>query len=421
MSELFRYRQVRLLITSSSLIPDYVHPTLRQPVKTILAKLLAAQPAEAAIMHKVLPFPHYPLPSSSLDISSNQTKALTVPSTSAYWTIPVQYPSSRSQKSKTYIMATLNATPDSFSDGSRHNSISTGVAYASSSTASGADIIDVGGYSTRPHAAYVSPDEEISRVVPIIQAIRSDQGQQSKSADPQLADVLISVDTFRAEVVLAAVQAGANCINDVHAFTGPEYPLTSSSAEHFIRMRSIARDLAVPVILMHSRGEASANKDYSAYSYAADIEGRGSVLEGVRLELGEKVEAAVKGRGGIRRWLVIVDPGIGFSKTVEGNLELLRNASAITSESTCPGVLSIRNPLAGFPQLIGASRKSFLGSILERPHGAQPGRQTKADERGWATAAVVSCAVQQKASIVRVHDVQEMGDVIKVSSELWGR
>lgn len=227
--------------------------------------------------------------------------------------------------------------------------------------------------------------------------------------------MLISVDTFRADVASAAVLVGANCINDVYAFTGPDYPLTTASAEHFFTMRAVARNLVVPVILMHSRGEASANKDYSAYAYAADANGRGAVLEGVRVELGDKIEAAVRGRGGIRRWLVMVDPGIGFSKSVEGNLELLRGAKALTSDDIAG------NPLAGYPQLIGTSRKSFLGAILARedPEGPYAGRETRPDERGWATAAAVSCAIQQKAAVVRVHDVLELGDVIRVGLALW--
>jgi dihydroneopterin aldolase / 2-amino-4-hydroxy-6-hydroxymethyldihydropteridine diphosphokinase / dihydropteroate synthase len=209
---------------------------------------------------------------------------------------------------------------------------------------------------------------------------------------------LISIDTFRWDVAKAGILAGANCINDVFAFTGTDYPLTKASAEHFLKMRKLARDLAVPVILMHSRGDASANKDYTDH---------GSVIEGIRTELGEKVEAAIRGRGGLRRWFVIMDPGVGFSKTVEDNLEVLRHASKITFAK-----------LSGFPQLIGPSRKSFLGTILAQ---SDVGRSTVPGDRGWATAAAVSCAVQQRALVVRVHDVQEMGDVTIVANSLWAK
>lgn len=298
-------------------------------------------------------------------------------------------------------MATLNATPDSFSDGSINNTLSAALTYSATSVQAGADIIDIGGYSTRPGAAFVSPEEECQRVVPVIQAIRSHEDQDVSSA-------LISIDTFRWEVAEAAVLAGANCINDVYSFTGPEYPLTQASVKHLLKMREVARKLAVPVILMHSRGDAGSNKDYSQY--------KGGVLEGVRVELGEKVEAIIKGKGGVRRWFVIVDPGIGFSKAVEANCALLREASSMT-------VNVLVNPLAGYPQLIGSSRKSFLGAILERPDadadGTYKGRKTQPKERGWATAATVACAVQQGANVVRVHDVQDMRDVVAVASAIW--
>jgi dihydroneopterin aldolase/2-amino-4-hydroxy-6-hydroxymethyldihydropteridine diphosphokinase/dihydropteroate synthase len=296
-------------------------------------------------------------------------------------------------------MATLNATPDSFSDGSVNNTLSAALTYSATSVRAGADIIDIGGYSTRPGAAFVSPEEECQRVVPVIQAIRSQE-------DQDISSVLISIDTFRWEVAEAAVLAGANCINDVYSFTGPEYPLTQASAKHLLKMREVARKLAVPVILMHSRGDAGSNKDYSQY--------KGGVLEGARIELGEKVEAIIKGKGGVRRWFVIVDPGIGFSKTVEANCALLREASSMIANTPT-------NPLAGYPQLIGSSRKSFLGAILERPDadGAYKGRKTQPKERGWATAATVACAIQQGASVVRVHDVQDMRDVVAVASVIW--
>ena len=247
-------------------------------------------------------------------------------------------------------------------------------------------------------------------MIPIIQAIRSHK-HEVQSGETNIADALISVDTFREDVAQAAIEAGANCINDVYAFTGPEYPFSLASAEHFLRMRAMARRLAVPVVLMHSRGEASANKDYSAYQHV--------VLEGVKQELGEKVQAAIHGSGGLRRWQIIIDPGIGFSKTVAGNLDLLRNASELGRPSAITG----RDTLAGYPQLIGASRKSFIGTILEHPeeYGAPyPGRRTSPDERVWGTAVAVSCAVQQKVEVVRVHDVQQMRDIVTMSTALWG-
>lgn len=310
-------------------------------------------------------------------------------------------------------MGTLNVTPDSFSDGSVNNTLSAALDYAAASIAAGADILDVGGYSTRPGAAFVSTEEETARVVPVVHALRG---------VAQTRDVLLSVDTFRPEVAAAAVRAGANCVNDVYALSGPGFPPDATTVSHSTAMRAVLRDLAVPVVLMHSRGEASANKDYTAYDYAADPRGRGAVLEAVRVELGEKVDLAVRGKGGLRRWLVIVDPGIGFSKTLDGNLEVLRGSSAIVDHTATMGRDRASNPLAGYPTLIGASRKSFLGAILAQPDasGTYEGRETKPIERNFATAAAVACAVQQEATIVRVHDVLEMGDVVRVTSLLWG-
>ncbi|OSD00426.1 Dihydropteroate synthase [Trametes coccinea BRFM310] len=420
----------------ADMVPNFTIPTTGKTVQASLAALMS-QPSSDPAMYKVIPFPRYPLPNHRGDKRTHHPKMRPVPPTATYWTFPVtSFPSqSKPPPSKTYIMATLNATPDSFSDGSAHYSLPDALSYANSAVSDGANIIDIGGYSTRPGASYVSPEEEFSRVVPVVQAIRG-LWQEGAVTTPggklpsiaKTAATLISVDTFRWEVAEESVHAGANCINDVYAFSGPDWPATERSAEHFAKMRQVARDLAVPVILMHSRGPASANKDYSQYDYATDEDGRGAVLEGVRVELGAKVNAAVQGRGGIRRWLVIVDPGLGFSKTVEGNLEVLRDSASIVSEYserlrslTAPPSRPARNPLAGYPMLIGASRKSFLGAILERPDtvGHYEGRQTRPIERDYATAAAVSCAVQQGATVVRVHDVLRLGDVVRVSSALW--
>ena len=251
-------------------------------------------------------------------------------------------------------MATVNATPDSFSDGDVHNTLSAALLYVSSSIAAGATIIDVGGYSTRPGAEFVSVEDEINRVVPIIRAIRdrltlhsflhntSSEDETSERLIERMVNVPISIDTFRWQVVEAAIQAGANCINDIYAFTGPgSWPVDSSlnhkesgdeANEYMLNMKSVARKYAVPVVLMHSRGDAGSNKDYGSFGYAADERGRGAVLEGVRVELGCKVDRIVLGKGGLRRWSIIVDPGIGFSKSLEDNLELLRSARDIVAD-----------------------------------------------------------------------------------------
>lgn len=375
----------------ADMIPEFVHPVHKKSIRTLLDDVVRQSSVDFPML-KVTPFADYPIAETR-----QLPGIIQVPSMGRYWSTHCSNDIQRPTKVR--LMATLNATPDSFSDGSVNNTLSAALTYSATSVRAGADIIDIGGYSTRPGAAFVSPEEECQRVVPVIQAIRSHEDQDLSSA-------LISIDTFRWEVAEAAVLAGANCINDVYSFTGPEYPLTQTSAKHLLKMREVARKLAVPVILMHSRGDAGSNKDYSQY--------KGGVLEGVRVELGEKVEAIIKGKGGVRRWFVIVDPGIGFSKTVEANCALLREASSMIANTPT-------NTLAGYPQLIGSSRKSFLGAILECPDadGIYKGRKTQPKERGWATAATVACAIQQGASVVRVHDVQDMRDVVTVASVIW--
>ena len=385
------------------MIPDFVHPLLHKPIREMLSDVLRALPVGSPAMIKVMPFPAYP---HSADQAPPIASVPDVPHTRTHWTFPPArsaVPHGQVSTARhTRLMATLNVTPDSFSDGADYTTLPAALAFTESAALAGAHIVDIGGYSTRPGAAYVSPEDEIARVVPVIEGIRAYRSQE----------MLISVDTFRPEVARAAVLAGANCINDVHAFTGPDYPITASSpaAAYFTGMKETARELAVPVVLMHSRGDAGENKDYSGYR---------SVVDGVVHELGEKVEAIVRGPGGVRRWLVMIDPGIGFSKSVDDNLELLRNSASITSETrTIDGGW---NPLRGYPQLIGASRKSFLGTLLGQPDksGTYAGRSTTPKERGWATTAAVASAVQQGAAVVRVHDVLEMGDVVRVAHAIW--
>jgi dihydroneopterin aldolase / 2-amino-4-hydroxy-6-hydroxymethyldihydropteridine diphosphokinase / dihydropteroate synthase len=391
------------------MVPDFVHPVLRKPIHEMLWDVLRTSSSVGSpAMIKVMPFPTY---SDSTTLKASPPPPVAnipqVPHTHTYWKFPpaksaVPAGQILSTSRRTRLMATLNVTPDSFSDGSDNVELSAALDYVKSSVAAAADIIDVGGYSTRPSAEYVSPEEEINRVIPVIKAIRALDSDSDSTKN-----VLISVDTFRPEVARDAVMAGANCINDVHAFTGPD---DSDMGARLVRMQHVARTLAVPAILMHSRGDAGNNKDYSRYR---------SVLDGVSQELGEKVEAIVRGPGGLRRWLVMVDPGIGFSKSVEDNVRLLRDSASITADvRNADGVW---NPLRGFPQLIGTSRKSFLGSILSQTQGdgTYKGRQTTPKERGWATAAAVASAIQQGAAVVRVHDILELGDTVRVADAIW--
>lgn len=401
---------------ATSIIPEWVHPRLGLPIRSLLSLVMLKKPSDEPPLYKVIPFP-YP-------ISIRDPSSLGAPATLGYWTMPDRsypLPSKADGPTPPFVMATLNVTPDSFSDGSDHFKMEDALAYVHQSVLAGAQIIDIGGYSTRPGAGFVSEDEEINRVVPVIKAIRNDSQSQN---------ILISIDTFRVGVARAAINAGANCINDVYAFCGPDYPPTVKSSDHFKEMRRLARETSVPVILMHSRGEAGQNKDYSEYKSPSGPTTH-AVLDGVRVELGQKIVDAVEEGGGLRRWQVIVDPGIGFSKTVEDNLELLRNASEVTKENVWPSASNrkfystmrrlpftsqTRNVLAGYPLLIGTSRKSFLGTIIAKNSNAS---ERPAKERDYATAAAITCAVQQGAAILRVHNVQGMVDVVRTATALW--
>jgi dihydropteroate synthase len=262
-------------------------------------------------------------------------------------------------------MGIINVTLDSFSDGGDCFEISSAVAAAQTMIKEGANIIDIGGQSTSPGSVEVGEEEEIKRVVPVISSIRSALGQ----------DVPISVDTFRASVARAAVAAGATVVNDISG--GIRDPL----------MLGTVSELQVPMILMHSHGDSGSNVHYK----------RGVVRE-VSLKLSEMVHAARLAH--IPRWLLILDPGIGFSKTVDENLELLRRVSEIAK---CGGNL-------GYPVLVGPSRKRFVGAILGQPDPKK---------REWGNAAAVSACVAGQADIVRVHNVKEMRDVVLLSDGIW--
>lgn len=307
-------------------------------------------------------------------------------------------------------MATLNTTPDSFSDGGEHNSMTTGAQYSLKSLQEGANMIDVGGYSTRPGSSIVSISEELGRTVPYIERLR-EEGAKGP----------ISVDTFRADVAEKCLEAGANCINDVYGLTGPHEGVANTLSSDIVQdesgvpisdggaMLRLAARAKVPVIIMHSRGPANKNKDYSMY--------KGGVLEGVSTELRSRVERALK--GGVRRWNIIIDPGIGFSKTVEDNVKLIRHHSLLSASSnthgdtdTLPSTPCV--DLSNFPTLVGTSRKRYLGELTDREEARKVART-----RDWATAAAVTSAIQQGADIVRIHDTQMGHDVVKVADAIW--
>jgi 2-amino-4-hydroxy-6-hydroxymethyldihydropteridine diphosphokinase/dihydropteroate synthase len=268
-------------------------------------------------------------------------------------------------------MSILNLTPDSFSDGGKHFNISASTLTETikSHISAGATILDLGGQSTRPGAPQVSASEELSRVLPAIEAIR---------ALPEAKKVAISVDTYRADVAEKAIKAGAHIVNDVSAGLMDDSMLPTVAS------------LGCTVCLMHMRGTPETMNKLAQYP--------DGVVETVGRELLDRVHAAQA--AGIRRWRLILDPGIGFAKTQEQNLELLRRLSELRRY---PG-------LQGFPWLVGTSRKAFVGRITG---------VIEASERRWGTAAAVTAAIQGGADIVRVHDVEEMGQVAKMADALW--
>ena len=290
-------------------------------------------------MNKVIPFPRLPVQSWDCPYP----KIEPVPSTLTHWTYALDISLRKKMKGTvhTNVMATLNVTPDSFSDGSLHNTLPATIAYVRESIAAGATIVDIGGYSSRPGSTFVSTEEELSRVLPALRALRNPdtlrQYEESTGPSPSITDRILdtplSVDTYRWEVAEAVLQAGANCINDIYAFTGPNHPPEEKEAkEYMAKMTALARRYATPVVLMHSRGEASINKDYTNYVYAGNGNDDGIFVEAIRVELGAKVEKVIK--EGVRRWLIIADPGVGFSKPLRGNLEVLREAVQIVEDVT---------------------------------------------------------------------------------------
>jgi dihydropteroate synthase len=258
-------------------------------------------------------------------------------------------------------MGVLNVTPDSFSDGGEFYHPTAALAQAQHLVEAGADILDIGGQSTRPGAEQISVEEELHRVLPVVEAVRS-----------QLS-VPISVDTTRAVVAQKAVEAGADIVNDISGGTfDPD-------------MFSTVAQLGVPIVLMHIRGTPQTMQQFTDYQDLI-----GEIYEFLERQLAAAQEA------GILRSQLMIDPGIGFAKTAEQNLEILRQLPTFRS--------------LGVPILVGVSRKSFIGRILNQP-------DPKA--RVWGTAAACCGAIAGSADILRVHDVLEMRDVCRVADAIW--
>ena len=265
------------------------------------------------------------------------------------------------------VMGVLNVTPDSFSDGGRFLDPRAAVAHAEAMAAEGADVIDVGGESTRPGALPVDPAEQVRRVVPVLRALRN-----------RLPDVAFSVDTTRAEVAAAALAAGAHVINDVSA--GREDP----------DMLALAARAGCPIVLMHMQGTPTTMQRNPTYS---------DVTAEVAQFLRERLAAATA--AGVAPGRVLLDPGIGFGKTVGHTLELLRRTSELVR--------------IGPPLVVGTSRKGFIGKVLGEPRADRAGGGSPdTSGRLFGTAATVAWVVGNGASIVRVHDVGPMAQVVRM-------
>lgn len=261
---------------------------------------------------------------------------------------------------RTYLMGVLNVTPDSFSDGGEFDSVETALVQARKMITQGADLIDIGGESTRPNAESVTLEDELQRVVPVIQQLRTESS------------IPISVDTTKATVAQQAIAAGADIVNDISGATFDQEMLTT-----------VAR-LKVPIILMHTRGTPKTMLSLANYQ---------DVVQEVKEFIEAQVAQAIN--LGIARELIIIDPGIGFAKTAEQSLELLQRLAELKT--------------LDLPMLVGVSRKSFMRPIL---HYQDP------KERIWGTAAACYGAIGRGADILRIHDVSQMYDVCRVADAI---
>ena len=258
-------------------------------------------------------------------------------------------------------MGVLNVTPDSFSDGGKYDQPEIAIEHALALERRGADILDIGGESTRPGSEEISASQELDRILPVLEGLRG------------RLKIPISVDTRRSAVAELAIRAGAEIINDV------------SGLRNDARMAEVAAKYGVPLILMHMRGEPGTMQ---RGPFARDV------MKDVARGLRESVAKARK--SGVAKSQIILDPGIGFGKSHSQNYELLQKLPQLAA--------------LGYPLLVGTSRKGFLGATL-----AHDGKSVPPEERIWGTAATVTASILSGAHIVRVHDVAEMVQVARVA------
>jgi dihydropteroate synthase len=271
---------------------------------------------------------------------------------------------------RTAVMGVINITPDSFSDGGLHLVPERALAQARRMVAMGVDLLDLGAQSTRPGADDVGVEEERRRLLPVLQLIAA--AIASAEFPPEL---LISVDTFHAAVAEAALAAGADWINDVRG----------GSARRDPAMAPLVAASGCCYVLTHSRGDSAGMDALATYH---------DVVAEVRAELEQATEQLLA--EGVEPGQILWDPGLGFAKTTEQNLELLRRLPELA--------------IAGYPLLVGPSRKRFIGAVLEQPNPRQ---------RLWGTAAVCAQAIARGADVLRVHDVGPIVQVARMSDALW--
>jgi dihydropteroate synthase len=281
-------------------------------------------------------------------------------------------------------MGVLNLTPDSFSDGGRLRDEEQALRRAGQMLRQGADVLDLGAQSTRPGALEVGPAEEQRRLLPPLRAIREAFPHREGEARAGPATPLLSVDTFHAAVAEAALAAGADWINDVRGAN-----VTATAPGGSLRDPAMARLVAAagcPYVVMHSRGDSRSMDGLARYD---------DVVAEVREELLRATDHAVA--AGVRTDQLLWDPGLGFAKTTEQNLELLRRLGELGRE--------------GFPLLVGPSRKRFIGAVLEEP---------RPRARLWGTAAVCALAISQGARVLRVHDVGPIVQTARMAEAVLG-
>jgi dihydropteroate synthase len=262
---------------------------------------------------------------------------------------------------RTLVMGVLNVTPDSFSDGGKFLDAERAIEQALVMERAGADLLDIGGESTRPGATSISVKEELARVLPVLKALRG------------RLKIPVSIDTQKSEVAEAALDAGAQIINDI------------SGLKSDLRIAEVVVRRHAPLILMHMRGEP---RTMQVGGFARDV------MKDVRQGLRKSAAAARK--AGVEKSQIILDPGIGFGKSFAQNYELLQELSQLAR--------------LGYPLLVGTSRKGFLGASL-----ARGGKPAPPEERIWGTAATVTASIMNGAHIVRVHDVPEMVQLARVA------